>query len=186
MAIIDRFALHTSTFGGGNFAAAAAMAALDVIERENLADNAAQVGAHLRKRLEELADRHYFIKEVRGQGLMIAIEFQNDVSDGIEAFVREMSSRLPAKAAATYRMMPMKAREHLEAAIKELESTLADMFVLRIMTKLSKDHHILTFVTANNNRVMRIQPPLVLSLEEADTFVKALSEVCEELSTFES
>lgn len=183
---IDRFALHTSTFGGGNFAAAAAMAALDVIEGENLADNAAQVGAHLRKRLEELADRHYFIKEVRGQGLMIAIEFQNDVSDGIEAFVREMSSRLPAKAAATYRMMPMKAREHLEAAIKELESTLADMFVLRIMTKLSKDHHILTFVTANNNRVMRIQPPLVLSLEEADTFVKALSEVCEELSTFES
>lgn len=183
---IDRFALHTSTFGGGNFAAAAALAALDVIEHEDLPGNAALVGAHLRNGLEALARKHYFIKEVRGRGLMIAIEFQNDVSDGIEAFVRDMTSRMPAKAAATYRMMPIKAREHLEAAMRELESTLADMFVLRIMTKLSQEHGILTFVTANNNRVMRIQPPLVLSLAEADRFIQALSEVCKDLSTFES
>lgn len=183
---IDRFALHTSTFGGGNFAAAAAMAALDVIEHEDLPGNAVLVGAHLREGLEALASKHYFIKEVRGRGLMIAIEFQNDVSNGIEAFVRDMTSRMPANAAATYRMMPAKARDHLEAAMRELESTLADMFVLRIMTKLSQEHGILTFVTANNNRVMRIQPPLVLSMAEADRFLQALGEVCEDLSTFES
>lgn len=183
---IDRFALHTSTFGGGNLAAAAAMAALDVVEQADLAGNAVQVGAHLRQGLEELARKHYFIKEVRGQGLMIAIEFQNDVADGIEAFVHDMTSRMPAKAAATYRMMPGKARAHLEAAMRELESTLADMFVLRIMTKLSQEHGILTFVTANNSRVMRIQPPLLLSLAEADRFIQALGEVCEDLSTFES
>ncbi|MCV9880143.1 aminotransferase class III-fold pyridoxal phosphate-dependent enzyme [Brenneria izbisi] len=183
---IDRFSLHTSTFGGGNFAAAAALASLDVMEHEDLAGNARLVGAHLRQGLEELARKHYFIKEVRGRGLMLAVEFQNDISDGIEAFVQEMTSRLPAKAAATYRMMPMKARDHLEAAMKELESTMADMFVLRIMTKLSQEHNILTFVTANNNRVMRIQPPLILSLEEAELFIKALSEVCDELSTFEA
>src|SRR5690606_33821607 len=118
---IDRFALHTSTFGGGNFAAAAAMAALDVIEHEDLPGNAVLVGAHLREGLEALASKHYFIKEVRGRGLMIAIEFQNDVSNGIEAFVRDMTSRMPANAAATYRMMPAKAREHLEAAMRELE-----------------------------------------------------------------
>lgn len=183
---IDRFALHTSTFGGGNFAAAAAMAALDVIEHEDLSGNAIKVGAHLRQGLEALARKYHFIKDVRGKGLMIAIEFHNDVSDGLDALVREMTGRMPAKAAATYRMMPGRVREHLEAAMRELESTLADMFVLRIMTKLSNDHGILAFVTANNNRVMRIQPPLVLSLEEADRFIEALSDVCEDLSTFES
>lgn len=183
---IDRFALHTSTFGGGNFAAAAALASLDVIEQEDLPDNARQVGAYLRQGLDELARKHYFIKEVRGRGMMLAVEFQNDVSGGIEAFVREMTSRLPAKAAATYRMMPMKAREHLEAAMEEMESTMADMFVLRIMTKLSQEHHILTFVTANNNRVMRIQPPLILSLDQAERFINALGQVCEDLSTFEA
>lgn len=183
---IDTFALHTSTFGGGNFAAAAALASLDVIEQDGLADNAVQVGGYLKAGLEELASQYYFIRAVRGRGLMIAIEFQNDVTEGLDALVREMTSRIPAKAAATYRMMPGKARFHLEAAMRELEASLEDMFVLRFMTKLSKEHGVLTFVTANNSRVMRIQPPLVLTMEEADRFLAAFRAVCADLSTFEA
>lgn len=183
---IDTFALHTSTFGGGNFAAAAALAALDVIEGERLADNAARVGEHLKTGLEEIARRHSFIREVRGRGLMIAIEFHNDVSGGIEAFVREMSGRLPAQAALTYRMMSGKARHHLEAAMRELEASLEDLFVLRVMTKLSQEHGVLTFVTGNNNRVMRIQPPLVLQATEADAFLAAFAQVCADLATFDA
>ncbi|MEJ2715391.1 MAG: hypothetical protein P8014_19810 [Acidihalobacter sp.] len=97
-----------------------------------------------------------------------------------------MTSRIPAKAAATYRMMPGKARFHLEAAMRELEASLEDMFVLRFMTKLSKEHDVLTFVTANNNRVMRIQPPLVLTMEEADRFLVAFRAVRADLATFEA
>lgn len=183
---IDTFALHTSTFGGGNFAAVAALASIDVIEQERLADNAVQVGGYLKASLEELGSQYYFIRAVRGRGLMIAIEFQNDVSQGLDALVHEMTNRIPAKAAATYRMMPGKARFHLEAAMRELEANLEDMFVLRFMTKLSREHGVLTFVTANNNRVMRIQPPLVLTKEEADRFLLAFRAVCADLATFET
>lgn len=183
---IDSFALHTSTFGGGNFAAAAALAALDVLEQDNLTANAAQVGAHLQQGLLRLAERYPFIKAVRGRGLMLAIEFHNSMAGGIEALVREMAGRIPGQTAATYRMLSGKARRHLEAAMQELEQSLEDMFVLRLMTKLSEEHGILTFVTANNNRVMRIQPPLVLSREEAERFLGAFASVCEDLATFES
>ncbi|MFW3896953.1 aminotransferase class III-fold pyridoxal phosphate-dependent enzyme [Pseudomonas bharatica] len=183
---IDSFALHTSTFGGGNFAAAAALAALDVLEQDGLMDNAARVGAHLQEGLQAIAARYPFIKAVRGRGLMLAIEFSNSMAGGIEALVREMAGRIPGQAAATYRMLSGKARRHLEAAMEELEQSLEDMFVLRLMTKLSEEHGILTFVTANNNRVMRIQPPLVLGIEEADRFLGAFAAVCEDLATFES
>lgn len=183
---IDSFALHTSTFGGGNFAAAAALAALDVLEQDGLMHNAAQVGAHLQQGLQEIAGRYPFIKAVRGRGLMLAIEFHNSMAGGLEALVREMAGRIPGQAAATYRMLSGKARRHLEAAMEELEQSLEDMFVLRLMTKLSEQHGILTFVTANNNRVMRIQPPLVLGIEDADRFLAAFAAVCEDLATFES
>ena len=183
---IDTFALHTSTFGGGNFAAAAALAALDVLEQDGLMANAAEVGAHLQQGLLHIAERYPFIKAVRGRGLMLAIEFQNSMAGGIEALVREMAGRIPGQAAATYRMLSGTARRHLEAAMEELEQSLEDMFVLRLMTKLSEEHGVLTFVTANNNRVMRIQPPLVLSVDEAERFLGAFAAVCEDLATFES
>ncbi|MFS0825776.1 aminotransferase class III-fold pyridoxal phosphate-dependent enzyme [Pseudomonas phoenicis] len=183
---IDTFALHTSTFGGNNFAAAAALAALDVLEQDGLTANAARVGAQLHGGLQRIAERHPFIKAVRGRGLMLAIEFHNSMSGAIEALVRDMAGRIPGQAGATYRMLSAKARHHLEAAMEELEQSLEDMFVLRLMTKLSQDHGILTFVTANNNRVMRIQPPLVLSQEDAQRFLDAFASVCEDLATFES
>lgn len=58
------------------------------------------------------------------------------------------------------------------------------MFVLRFVTKLSQEYGILTFVTANNNRVMRIQPPLVLNEDQAQSFVDAFARVCHDMSTF--
>lgn len=183
---IDTFALHTSTFGGNNFAAAAALAALDVHEQEDLTGNSARVGAHLQQGLQQVAARYPFIKAVRGRGLMLAIEFHNDMSGAIEALVREMAGRIPGQPAATYRMLSSKARQHLQAAMVELEQSLEDMFVLRLMTKLSEEHGILTFVTANNNRVMRIQPPLVLSMAEAEGFLQAFASSCADLATFES
>ena len=181
---IDTFALHTSTFGGGNFASAAALATLDEIIDEDLAGNAARVGGQLKADLREVASAYPFIREVRGTGLMIAIEFEYSFQGGVEAFVREFASRIPGNAAGTYRMLSDKARQHIQEAISEVEKNFEEMFVLRFIIKLSKEHGVLTFVTANNNRVIRIQPPLVLSEAEAAHFAQAFRTVCQDMSTF--
>lgn len=70
--------LTISTFGGGPVPTAAAKAVLDFIEEENLAVNAAETGAYLRQRLEELQDKHALIGDVRGMGLMQALELVDD------------------------------------------------------------------------------------------------------------
>ncbi|SEE01595.1 aminotransferase class III-fold pyridoxal phosphate-dependent enzyme [Pseudomonas anguilliseptica] len=181
---IDTFALHTSTFGGGNFASASALATLDVIVDEDLAGNAARVGGQLREALHEAVSAYPFIREVRGGGLMLAIEFAYSFDGGVEAFVREFASRIPGNAAGTYRMLSGKAKRHIEEAISEVEKNFEEMFVLRFVSKLSREHGVLTFVTANNNRVMRIQPPLLLTDAEAQHFVEAFSSVCKDMSTF--
>ena len=59
-------------------ACAAALATLDVIEEEGLVDNAGAQGAHLKERLEQLADKHECIGDVRGKGLMVGVEFHKD------------------------------------------------------------------------------------------------------------
>ncbi len=64
---------HASTFGGTPLACAAALAVLDIIEKEDLLANAAQMGARLTAGLRDLARRHAWIKEIRGRGLMIGV-----------------------------------------------------------------------------------------------------------------
>jgi len=67
-----------STFGGNPVAATAAMAVIDFIEEQNLLANAAEVGAYLRERLLELREKHPLIGDVRGMGLMQALELVQD------------------------------------------------------------------------------------------------------------
>ncbi len=67
-----------STFGGNPVTTTAAKAVLDFIEEEHLAANAAETGAYLRGKLEELKDKHDLIGDVRGMGLMQAIELVQD------------------------------------------------------------------------------------------------------------
>ena len=70
--------LTISTFGGNPVAAAAAKAVLDLIEGENLLANAAETGAYLRGKLEDLRDKYALIGDVRGMGLMQALELVED------------------------------------------------------------------------------------------------------------
>jgi 4-aminobutyrate aminotransferase-like enzyme len=67
-----------STFGGNPITNTAAKAVLDLIEEDNLAANAAETGGYLRGKLEELMDKHPLMGEVRGMGLLQAIEFVQD------------------------------------------------------------------------------------------------------------
>ncbi len=68
---------HASTFGGNPVAIAAAMATLDIIEREGMA-NAAKVGDAMLQRLKDWPKKHPIVGEVRGRGLMIGIEIVKD------------------------------------------------------------------------------------------------------------
>ncbi|MCY0897801.1 MAG: aspartate aminotransferase family protein [Firmicutes bacterium] len=64
-----------STFGGNPLSMQAAMATLEVMEKEDLTENARVLGTYLRTGLEELADRYPVIGDVRGKGLMQGLEF---------------------------------------------------------------------------------------------------------------
>ena len=66
-----------TTFGGNHLACTAAIAVLDIMEKEHLIENAARVGAWLMEQLKALPG----IKEVRGRGLMIGIEFEQPITD---------------------------------------------------------------------------------------------------------
>ena len=110
-----------TTFGGNHLACAAAIAVLDVMKEEHLVENAAKVGAHL---LEELKN-FKGIKEVRGKGLMIGLEF--------------------------------------EEPVKELRSKL--LFEQKVFTGVS------------GTSVIRLLPPLCLSMDEADDFLNRLHRI---------
>jgi len=70
--------LSISTFGGNPMSSVASLASISVIEEEGLLENAAAVGAHLRGRLDELAESFEIIGDVRGMGLMQGIELVCD------------------------------------------------------------------------------------------------------------
>ena len=110
-----------TTFGGNHLACAAALAVLDVIEGEGLIENAARVGTYLLEELKKLPQ----IKDVRGRGLMIGLEF--------------------------------------EQPIKELR------------TRLLKEQHVFTGVSGTN--VVRLLPPLCLSMDEANRFLERFAKV---------
>src|SRR5579872_2400090 len=70
--------LTISTFGGNPVTSTAAKAVIDFIEEKNLMQNCADTGAYLRGKLEELKDKHEIIGDVRGMGLLQAIELVED------------------------------------------------------------------------------------------------------------
>ena len=110
-----------TTFGGNHLACAAAIAVLDIFEQENLVDNAARMGDYLMAELKKIDG----IKEVRGKGLMIGIEF--------------------------------------DCPVKELRS------------RLLFEQHV--FTGASGQNVIRLLPPLVLTKDLADEFIKRFKAV---------
>jgi len=69
---------HASTFGGNPICIAAALATMDVIEREDLMGNATEVGNHMLKRMAAWPQKHRLVGDVRGRGLMIGVEIVKD------------------------------------------------------------------------------------------------------------
>ena len=112
-----------TTFGGNHLACAAAIAVLDVMKQEGLVENADKVGAYLMEELKKFPQ----IKEVRGQGLMIGMEFDEPIKD--------------------------------------------------IRRRLLFEQKVFTGVSGTN--VIRLLPPLCLSMAEAEEFLKRFKQALE-------
>jgi acetylornithine/N-succinyldiaminopimelate aminotransferase len=81
---------HASTFGGSPLPAAAALAALQVIEEEDLVENAARLGDHLTQGLRDIQQKTSLVKEIRARGLMIAVDLDAPVAGRVK---QECASR---------------------------------------------------------------------------------------------
>lgn len=73
----EKCLLHTSTFGGNTLAAAAGLAAIEEILDNELCEQATEKGEYMLSRLKDIQSQYPIIKEVRGRGLMIGLEFNN-------------------------------------------------------------------------------------------------------------
>ena len=91
-----------TTFGGNHLACAAALAVMDVIEQEGLVENAARVGAHLLEALKHIPQ----IKEVRGRGLMIGLEFGQPVKELRSRLIYEQHVFTGASGTHVIRLLP--------------------------------------------------------------------------------
>ena len=69
---------HANTFGGNPVACVAALQVIDIIKEEKLMENATRQGAYLMKRLKEMQQKYPIMGDVRGKGLMAAVEFVKD------------------------------------------------------------------------------------------------------------
>jgi ornithine--oxo-acid transaminase len=138
---------HSSTFGRNQLAMVAGLATLAAFDDEDIVARAGRTGADLQARLRDLAGRYDLIKDVRGLGLMIGIEFG------------EPSSRSAAR------------------RFRTLERLRTGMFSQMVVVPLFHRHRIITQVAADNVNIINLTPPLITGPEEVDYFVQALDDV---------
>ncbi|PKM89773.1 MAG: putrescine aminotransferase [Firmicutes bacterium HGW-Firmicutes-12] len=147
---MDKYALHTSTFGGNTLAMAAGLATLQAIIKQDLPSQAARQGAYLLEQLKALNDKSSLIKEIRGQGLLVGIEF-NQPTSGIW--------------------------EKLSSG--KINSLTNEYFGSLVAGELLNKYQIITAYTLNNPNVIRLEPPLTVSREAIDKVVDAFREILE-------
>jgi 4-aminobutyrate aminotransferase len=127
---------HASTFGGNPVSIAAAMATLDVIEREDLLRNSESVGSYMLARLSNWPEKHPLVGDVRGRGLMLAVELVADKQtkqpaprerDRVIELAFERGVLLLGCGPSTIRIAPplITTKEQADVALDVLEESLA-------------------------------------------------------------
>lgn len=160
---IQTFALHTSTFGGGSLACAAGLATLQVLESERLVENAANRGRQLQDGLLEFCSRFRCLKEVRGQGLLIGLEF----------------APLPSNLAAHWRASDPTGTAAI--LIPQYDRFVDSFHVIHAMQTLLNGHGVYAQTCRSNPLVLRIQPPLTITADEVGRMLTAIEQTCEEI-----
>jgi acetylornithine/succinyldiaminopimelate/putrescine aminotransferase len=151
---MNRSVVHSSTFSQGSFAMAAGLAALDVLDRYRLIENADAMGRLLAEGLRALVPRFEFLKEIRARGLMVGIEFGPPKSLGLKA-AWSVSHKLDKS-----------------------------LFPQAAIIPLLDKHHIITQVAGHHIDVIKLIPPLVLSAEDVKWFLSAFEEVLVQMHKF--
>lgn len=144
---VDKCLLHTTTFGGNARACAAAIAALNIIQEEELARQAHEKGKYLFGRLQEFKEKYNLIKEVRGRGLLIGLEFK-PAENILDKFTGGI--------------------------IENLSSNYTGAMVAG---ELLNKYRIITAYTLNNPNVIRLEPPLNIGYEQLDYLLNSLEEI---------
>jgi acetylornithine/N-succinyldiaminopimelate aminotransferase len=121
--------MHGTTFGGGPLACAVALAVISTIEREHLLEAIAEVGSYFQQQLDTLARKHAAAVEVRGMGLMLALEL--DSADLAKQVVAEMMKRhilINRTDETVLRFLPpyILQKEHVDEAIAALDAILSE------------------------------------------------------------
>jgi predicted acetylornithine/succinylornithine family transaminase len=119
---------HGSTFAGNPLAAAAANAVLDILDEENLAANAAKIGAHLTDRLAELRERFpHTVGDVRGMGLMLGLALRRPVARQILSTCLDNGLIVNAIGDDTIRLLPplIITEADADAAVEKLARAVA-------------------------------------------------------------
>src|SRR5215468_6139798 len=144
---MDRAVVHGSTFAKNDLAMAAGIATLEVLKTEKLIEAAAKRGAELRLALTRMVPGYELLKEVRGKGLMIGVEFG------------------PPKSL------------RLKASWNVLETANKGLFVQLITVPLFKDHKILTQVAGHASHTVKLLPPLTITDDDCKWIARAFDSV---------
>lgn len=140
-----------ATFGGMGEGCITAIETLNALYEDGLIDNAAKTGAYLIAELKRLQGKYPdIIKDVRGQGFMVGLEFQ------------DFSQTLPAVMRPAVAMLDDKLKGSLSGFLGAL---------------LLRDHDVLVAFTEYNRNVVRLLPPLVCSKENVDELITALDKM---------
>jgi len=148
---LRRAIIHTSTYSENGLAMRAGLATLEVLDREHLVERSDERGKYLRARLKDALLPYEMISEVRGLGLMNGIVFE----------------------------APRQLR--LKLAFEACRTIHPGMFGQMIVRRLFNDHRILSQICGNNFMVLKVAPPLVITTEQIDVYVDAITSVVDAL-----
>ncbi len=144
---MDRAVVHSSPFAQNQMARVAGLATLRAFDDEDILDRVGRTGHCFMKALAPLVERHEFLHEVRGKGLMIGLVFG------------EPTSRA------------------LRIRWKAMEAIRTALFSQLMVVPLFHRHRILTQVAADNMNVVKLLPPLIAGDDEVEYFVEAIDDV---------
>jgi len=121
---------HASTFGGNPLACAASKAVIKTMMRLKLPQRATRTGEYFKKRLSELAEKHECVRDVRGLGLMLAMELSTKkIADATVAKARERGFLINCVADKVLRFVPplIVERKHIDLLIRTLDEILTEV-----------------------------------------------------------
>ena len=148
---LRRAIIHTSTYSENGLAMRAGLATLEVLDRDQLVERSDEMGHYLRERLRNALSSYEMVAEVRGLGLMNGIVFH----------------------------APRQLR--LKLAFEAFKAIHPAAFGQMIVRRLFHDHRILSQICGNNFMVLKVAPPLVISREQIDVYVEAITTVVDAL-----